>query len=85
MWNTIFRITDGAVTKQFDLLDVIFFSVGWLLFGTMLGLGEPARKIFTMGIVLAVIYVLLHLLISYIRHLCIGRITNTDPFYGGSE
>lgn len=64
---------------------MLFFSVGWLLFGTMIGLGEPAPKIFTMPIVLAVIYISAFLIITYIRHLCFGRITNTDPFYGGTE
>lgn len=85
MWQAIFRITDGAVTKQFDLLDVLFLSVGWLLFGTMIALGESMWLIFSVMLVGSLIYILLHLLIAYLRHICLGRITNTDPFYGDTE
>lgn len=81
----MFRISTSVLTKRFDLLDVVFFTVMWFLTGTMIALGESMWLIFSVILVGNLIYISAFLIITYIRHLCHGRITNTDPFYGGTE
>lgn len=85
MWQAIFRITDGFLTKQFDLLDVIYLSVGWLLIGLMTGLGEPDWLIYCTMVAMLVAYVALYLVLTYLRNVCLGRVTTTDPIHGGTE
>lgn len=85
MWQAIFRITDGFLTKQFDLLDVMYLSVGWLLTGVMIGLGEPEWLIYSTMAILLVAYVVVYLVLIYLRNVCLGRVTTTDPIHGGTE
>lgn len=85
MWQAIFRISDAVLTKRFGLLDVVFSAVMWFLLGTVVGHGEPSWFIVTVMFTCCAVHIVLHLIITYIRHLCFGRITNTDPFYGGTE
>lgn len=81
MWQTIFRISDGAVTKHYDLLDVIFTAIGWLVVGVSIGLDMPIALTLLLAGAVAIVYLLTSAIIFYIRRLCFEQVEDNDPLY----